>query len=268
MALSRWTPRRVLDAAAAWVWVPGGAIDVRTADYEIIRYPDRLLDSTFPAAQVVWLETSRPLGEVIDEVSAQVREWGLSAAHWWVSAATVPAGAEAALRARGAELTESVQVLAYEIEAGLPALDAPADLAVELVRDERTVLAASGVAARGWGRAEPDATHLAGELEEAVGGLAAWSSFRVVAFLGGTPVATGGCTLAGDVARLWGAVTLAGFRGRGGYRAVLAERLRLAREHGATLALVKGRTVTSGPILLRAGFTNFGQERCYRLAAG
>ena len=40
------------------------------------------------------------------------------------------------------------------------------------------------------------------------------------------------------------AITLAASRGRGSYRAVLAERLRLAREHGATLALVKGRILT------------------------
>ncbi len=48
-------------------------------------------------------------------------------------------------------------------------------------------------------------------------------------------------------------------------RAVLAERLRLARDHGATLALVKGRVLTSGPILLRAGFADYGEERCYWL---
>ena len=43
------------------------------------------------------------------------------------------------------------------------------------------------------------------------------------------------------------------------------ERLRLARSHGATLALVKGRTETSGPILLRAGFAEYDEERSYWL---
>jgi len=46
---------------------------------------------------------------------------------------------------------------------------------------------------------------------------------------------------------------------------VLAERLRLARAHGATIALVKGRVETSGPILLRAGFAEYDEERCYWL---
>ncbi len=53
---------------------------------------------------------------------------------------------------------------------------------------------------------------------------------------------------------------------RGAYRAVLAERLRLARAHGAALALTKGRVETSCPILLRAGFTDYGEERCYWLS--
>jgi hypothetical protein len=87
----------------------------------------------------------------------------------------------------------------------------------------------------------------------------------VVAWLGDEPIASGGCTIVEGVARLWGAGTRSDYRHRGGYRAVLAERLRLAREHGATLSLVKGRVDTSGPILQRAGFASYGEERCYRL---
>ncbi len=33
-----------------------------------------------------------------------------------------------------------------------------------------------------------------------------------------------------------------------------------------TMALVKGRVQTSGPILRRAGFGVYGQERSYRIA--
>jgi GNAT superfamily N-acetyltransferase len=268
MAMSRWTPQRVLDAAAALAWVPDGAIEQRTDDYLLIRYPDRVLDPDFPAAQVVWLKTTRPLDEVIGEVAAQVRTWGLDEVQWWISAATQPEGAEQALRSRGAELNESLRLLAHELDEGLAGLDPPADVVVELVTDERTLRAASFVAVRGWGRTEPDETELARQLGEAIRDLRQWSSFRVVAFAAAEPVSTGGCTLAGDVARLWGAVTLPAFRGRGGYRAVLAERLRLASDHGAAIALVKGRALTSAPILLRAGFTDFGAERSYRLAIG
>ncbi len=258
----------MLDAAAAWVWVPDGAIDVRADDYQLIRYPDWVLDPTFPAAQVVWSATAQPLDEILGEVAGQVRGWGLAELGWWISAATRPAGTEAFLLARGAELADTVHVLGYPLDEGLPRPDPPAEVTVEVVHDERTLRAASSVAVRGWGRIEPDEAELARRLGEALGDLSTWSAFEVVASADGTAISTGGCTLAGEVAQLWGAVTLPGARRRGGYRAVLAERLRLAREHGASLALTKARAETSGPILLRAGFTDFGQQRRYRLTLG
>ena len=49
--MSSWTAQRVLDAAAAIEWVPEGAIELRTDDYRLIRYPDVVLDPTFRAAQ-------------------------------------------------------------------------------------------------------------------------------------------------------------------------------------------------------------------------
>ena len=88
------------------------------------------------------------------------------------------------------------------------------------------------------------------------------------ASLDGVAVSTGGTTLIDGFARLWGAATLAEARGRGAYRAVLAERLRAASELGATTALVKGRTATSAPIIARAGFTHYGDERAYRVPLG
>jgi GNAT superfamily N-acetyltransferase len=265
--VSSWTPERVLDAAADIEWVPGGAIEMCTDDYRLVRYPDVVLDPTFHAAQVTWSRTARPVEEVIEEITAQVRGWHLPGVAWWVSATSQPADTDEALRARGAGLIDAVQVLAREL-GELPRLDVPEYVAVELVRDERTFRAASAVTVQGWQRAEPDEAEIARQLDEALRDLASWSSFRVVAFVEGEPVSTGGCTLAGEVAQLWSAVTLSASRGRGAYRAVLAERLRLARDHGATLALVKGRGLTSAPILLRAGFADYGEERCYWLPIG
>jgi len=266
--LNEWTPRRVLDAAAVMEWRPDGAIEVLTDDYRLIRYPDWALDPAFPAAQVTRSRTGRPAAEVIGEVTGRVRRWGLPGVAWWVSSATRPTDTEAVLRARGGTQIDAVHILARELDGNLPDLAVPRDIRVELVADERTFRAASMVAVRGWGRPEPSAGALAREFGQAIRDLAAWSSFRVVASAGGDPASTGGCTLHGEaaqekVAQLWGAVTLREYRRRGAYRAVLAERLRLARAHGAALALVKGRAGTSGPILLRAGFTGYDQERCY-----
>ena len=263
--MSSWTPQRVLHAAAATQWRPDGAVEALTDDYHLIRYPDWALDPAFPAAQVTRSRTSRPAREVIDEVLGQVRGWGLPGVAWWVSAATRPPDTEQTLRALGAKRIDAVQILARELAAGLPELDVLPEVTVELATDERSFRAALAVAVRGWRRKEPDPAQLDRELAEAVRDLADWTGFRVLARVDGEPACSGGCTLEGEVAKLWGAVTLPAFRRRGSYRAVLAERLRLARDHGATLALVKGRADTSGPILLRAGFTDYGEELCYWL---
>jgi hypothetical protein len=266
--LSSWTPRRVLDAAIAMEWRPDGAVEVLADDYRLIRYPDWALDPAFPAAQVTRSHAGRPADEVIDEVTARVRRWGLRGVAWWVSSATRPADTEEILGARGGKQIDAVQILARELDDDLPDLDVPADVSVELVTDERTFRAASMVTVRGWGRKEPTDAVLAEQLAEVIQDLQTWSSFRVVASLRDQPASSGGCTLRGEIAQLWGAVTLREYRRRGCYRAVLAERLRLAREYGAAIALVKGRVETSGPILLRAGFADYAQERCYWLPIG
>jgi GNAT superfamily N-acetyltransferase len=252
----------VLDAAAAMEFVPDGAVEVRTEDYRLVRHADWSLGPTLGAAQVTWSRTMRPLDEVVAEVAARVRGWGLPGVAWWVSDVTQPEGTEKELRARGAELIDAMQVLALDLAGGLPKLDVPGDVRVELVRDERTFRAACAVTVQGWGRTEPDEAEIARQLADVLGELGAWSGFRVVAMADGEPVSTGGCTLAGEVAHLWGAITLPASRGHGSYRAVLAERLRLARDHGATLAMAKGRSLPSAPVLLRAGFTDYGEERC------
>ncbi len=263
--MSSWTAQRVLDAAAAMEFVPEGAIEVRTGDYRLVRHPDWALGPAVGAAQVSWSRTARPIGEVIDEVAARVRGWGLPGVAWWVSAASQPAGTGEALRARGAGLIDAMQVLARELGGDLAQPNRPSGVAVELVRDERTFRAASAVSVQGWGSVQPDEAGIARQLEQVRQDLATWSSFRVVAIVDDEPVSTGGCTLTGEVALLWGAITLPASRGHGSYRAVLTERLRLARAHGATLVMAKGRALASGPILLRAGFADYGEERCFWL---
>ena len=268
--MSSWTAQRVLDEAAATEFVPEGAIEVRTGDYRLLRHPDWVLGPSLGAAQVTWSRTARPLDAVIGEVADLVRGWGLPGVAWWVSDVSQPAGTDEALRARGAGLIDAVQVLARELTEDLPHPGPPGGVVVELVRDERTFRAASAVSVQGWESLEPGQAELTRQLKETLRDLATWSSFRVVAFADGEPVSTGGCTLTGEldqgkIAQLWGAITLPASRGHGSYRAVLAERLRLAREHGATLAMAKGRALASGPILLRAGFTDYGEERCYWL---
>ena len=158
-------------------------------------------------------------------------------------------------------------MLAYDLTGGTPELSLADGTHAELVRDERPLRASQLVSADVWeDQRERTPAAISAELAGLLESLESWTEFRVVVFVDGEPASAGGCGIVGQVARLWGAGIRPAFRGRGAYRALLAKRLALAREHGATLALVKGRVATSGPILRRAGFTSYGEERSYCLS--
>ena len=290
MAL-RWTADAVRQAAAEWVWVPQTADQILTSEYQLIAYPPHFQHPT----QVAWSKSERPVAEIIDEVTAQVRRWGRDTVYWWVRADTGPRGTEAGLRSRGATVAETVTVLAYDLADSLPDLGLPGGLAsplfaslplaarpdgdagstdvawlasarAELVRNEHTLRASNLVNAEVWDdHRERTAAGFAAELADVRAALEIWDDFRMVVYADGQPAAAGGCGLVDGVGRLWGAGTRPAFRRRGMYRVLLAARMAVAREHGATLALVKGRIDTSGPILQRCGFTAYGEERSYCL---
>jgi len=260
--MSEWTAAAVRAAAAEWVWVPPDAMQVRTSDYQLIAYPEYFQQPT----QLVWSASDRPARELTDEVLAQAAALGRDSVYWWIRDDTRPADTEAVLRSRGAALAETVQVLGYDMTDGLPDLDLAPGLQAEVVRDERTLRASHLVSAEVWDEhRERTPAAITQELSGIVAELETGADVRVVVFIAGEPAAAGGCGLVGKVARLWGAGTRQEYRGRGAYRLLLAERMRLARQLGATLALVKGRVETSGPILRRAGFTSYGEERAYWL---
>jgi GNAT superfamily N-acetyltransferase len=77
----------------------------------------------------------------------------------------------------------------------------------------------------------------------------------VVAMAGQTPVASGrmGFHLGTDFASLWGGGTLAGWRGRGVFRALVAHRAALAAARGFRYLQVDA-SADSRPILRRLGF--------------
>jgi hypothetical protein len=264
--VGEWTADAVLAAAAAWAWVPPDASQVLTEDYQIVNYPAHY---NISPVRVLWSRTGRPLDELIGEIAGHAQAWGHSEVEWEISAATRPASTEAELLSRGAELTATVQVLGYDLTDGLPVLTVPPGVRAEIVSDEAGLWAQQLVSSHVWGHGrDPSAADVARELPKVTKGLADWSAFRVVAFVDDEPACSGGCTLVNRVAQFWGGATRSALRGRGAYRAVLARRMAVASEHGATLALVKGVVETSAPILRRIGFTPYGEERSYRVVLG
>jgi len=267
--MSSWSTEKIVET----LWsldqasVTDEFLDVSTADYRLLRYPQRLLSPTLPAAQVIWSSTSLPLDIVFDEIATSVREWGLDAVHWWVSSTTRPLETETYLIDRGGVVSDSIQILARELDATTVLGGVSNDIDVELVCDERTLRATMDIETRGWGRSSLG-DEMDRRLPEVLEDLESATRFQFVAFIEGRPVSTGCCRVKGEVGRLYGAVTVPEFRSRGAYRAILATRLRQIRDVGATIALTRGRPLTSGHILVKSGFTVHSEERCYRLAVG
>jgi len=255
------SPELVAQASAAWLWYPDDATVVDTDDYLLVRWPSYFAS----APEVIRFSPRGDVAATLDEVLGRARAWDVDALICWVKL-DAPAGYEELLQRRGATPEETVDVFARDLARGVPDLAPPDDLRVAWRHDLRTSrdCAAVSVAAFEEG-AVPDDETLLRLAREAEADRLAGRGGEVIVYDGDTAIGTGGLTMAGTTARLWGAGVLPEARGRGAYRAVLAARLDYAVAHGATLALVKGRVKTSGPILRRAGFEAFGQERSYRL---
>jgi GNAT superfamily N-acetyltransferase len=263
---TRWTKSRILQASEAidYQLDSPGSIVVQTEDYYLVRLPDRLLSPTSGLAQA-WISSARPFGDYAGEAEETVRKWGLHEIGWWIDVNT-HAAVEESLIARGGEVCDAYQLLALELNDSWLDIGAPEHgITVSLVHDRPTFDDAVQVEIKGWNRPQVDASTIDDLYNEMLADLQTWSAYAVVAYLRGTPVAVGRTRLFGEVVRLSGAVTLPTSRGRGAYHAILNARLRIAREHGATLALTRARPATSAPILHRAGFADYNDERCYRL---
>jgi hypothetical protein len=254
---TNWDAEAVLAASNEWSWVPDGAPHVRNEEYLVVAYPDYFLTPT--SARVFGSE--RDAASLADEICAVALGWGRERLWWRLSEFTRPPGLEAELMARGAAVVERMDVLAVPLAAGGPDLGVPDDVEVRRVTDEQTVRDAIVVGNDAFGGEPPSDDQVATALLEVERGLVDDSGGRWVAYVDGRPAGTGGYTLAGEVCRLWGGSTHRSVRGRGAYRAVLDARLRTARAAGATLGLTHGVVDTSSPILRRAGFTRYGEER-------
>jgi GNAT superfamily N-acetyltransferase len=250
---------RVARASREWVWVPETAVRAETHDYLLVRFPD------YFEHRLVLLDF-RPGGDpgpVVDEVLARAREFEQPELVWWVKLGS-PEGMDELVRSRGGVLDETLDVLALDLAPGAPDLGSH-PVPLRWTTDEETLRHAYQVLKDVFGGDVPPDRRLRVEIDQVRRDVERGRGGGVVAYLDDRPVGTGGLTVVDDVGRLWSGSVRASYRGRGVYRALLAERLEYAVRHGATMALVKGRVETSGPILRRAGFAGHGQERSYRV---
>jgi hypothetical protein len=247
----------VAAASRAWIWVPPNARTVETEEYLLLRMPEWF----GVGLELMRVDPVRPVGDVVDEVLVRAREFGLPEVNCWVKLHN-DSSLEDAFLERSGVLDETLDVFALDLGTGAPEVAVPDAVELRWATDLATVRDHLQVGADVFGDTMPPDDEIDAEVERAVED-AKGGSGSVVAYLDGAAVGTGGISLVDGVARLWGGSVREEARGRGAYRAVLDARLRRGVERGATMALVKGRIQTSGPILRRAGFDVYGQERSY-----
>jgi len=255
------SPASVAAASAAWVWIPPFASVAKTDEYTIVRLPDYLPHPLSVAA----FRPAGPLSDAVAAVLDRAREFGPPELQWIVLLGSPP-GLAQQLTDRGGSLRVTLNVLALDLGAGPPDLPPPAaDVTVRWATDVATVRDSQAVAVATFGGSVPPEERITEIAAENTASVPAGRGGIVVAYADGSAVGAGGLDVVDGVARLWGGAVIESARGGGVYRALLAARLSYAVGHGATMALVKARTDTSGPILLRAGFAAYGQEPIFHV---
>lgn len=249
----------VVEAVARWSYIPAQATRIETDEYQVLHLPpwwDEPLE-------LRWLRPRRRLDEVLDEVVDRCSDVGPPHVACWVGMGA-PDGYESALQRRGARLGETLDVLARVLERPVD-VDVPAGVELRWATDLATFADAMRLATEVFGGERPDDDVVASEHAAGAGRIERGDGGQVVAYVDGVAAGSGGLSVVDTDARLWGGAVLPELRRRGVYRALLHERLRYAAGHRATLALVKARVESSGPILRRAGFAAVGQERSWLL---
>lgn len=253
----------LIDFANHYRSAPSPGIEVIETDrYRIVFEPD------WPIPGPNSVSFIRCAAEQADELIAEVR--ALAAARrlpimWIIDPETEPAEFADHLQAHG------ISKSATSAEAAVMVLPADADLSRPAVEglsmedglaDSFTFRAAQAASDEAFGSGGPSIS--AALLEERRRNLLAAGDVHVLlATVHGEPAGSSRVKLsAPDGAALMGAGVRPKFRGRGVYRAMVAERLALARDSGAAGLFVWGGPM-SEPILSKLGFVKVGWRRFY-----
>lgn len=254
----------VAHACRAWLWYPENATVVETPEYLLVRFPDWF---ELPA-ELLRFEPVRAADAVALEVLDRARGLDTPTVSCWVKLGADP-GQHDLFLGLGGTLDETLDVLALDLTDGAPdlgELDPGVELRWEV--DVDTARDNHLVGAEVFGGSTPPDEELEAAAVRGRADAEAGRGGSVVAYVDSVPAGSGGLSLVDGVARLWGGAVREQARGRGVYRALLDTRIRYGLAHGATMVLVKGRVQTSGPILRRAGFVRYGEERSYVVPLG
>ena len=212
---------------------------------------------------------ARELDAVVLEIRALLHERGRTRTQWEIGSEATPRDLADTLEARGFRRDDEPWALALALTKPPPAPDTAADLRAAQVVTAHDYIEARAVQDAGFGASDEELR--AGHerharefeaLDESRGGRpwsemahvlhAVWAGERIV------------CAGVGERTRLglalFGGATLPGFRGRGAYRTLIAERWRVAAADAPSRpALVTQAGAMSRPILAALGFDAVGR---------
>jgi len=195
--------------------------------------------------------------ELAGRVLGELRGRRVDEAFWAVGPGFLPDGTGRVLLGLGAGVDRVIDICAYPLGGELPGGPLPAAVTARPVQTREDVADYERASCAAWGYRQPSDA----DIDRAFAGL---TPGHFVGYWEETPAGAGGYTIAGKVARLWGAAVVPAFRGRGVYRALVRARLAQASDRGATLALVHAEP-TSSPVLQRLGFRVYGQRQVLAL---
>jgi len=212
---------------------------------------------------VAWIRcTAEQADEVVDEVHTTVRPHRLPLM-WTLDPETEPADFGTRLARFGVlpdGHSRSVDVMILPVDADLPAAPIPGLAFHDALADAESFRLADTVNAEAFRNAERDPGQQ--EIRRA-NQLAAGNRRVVLATIEGEPAGSAGITLfPPHGAILNGGAVLERFRGRGVYRALIGERLRIAGAAGVPGVQVWGGPM-SAPILRRLCFETVGWRKLY-----
>jgi hypothetical protein len=209
------------------------------------------------------------LDAVVAEVRGLLRERGRTRTQWEIGSQATPAGLAEMLEARGLARDDEPWALALALTEPPPTIDDTTAVHVEQAVTAADYVAACAVQEIAFGAAAEEVQ--AGRerrlrefaaLDEARAGRP-WSQLPHLlhaVWLDGQIIGAGACERTRLGLALFGGATLPEFRGRGAYRALIAERWRVAVGDGLERpALVTQAGAMSRPILTALGFTAAGR---------
>lgn len=287
-----WTDADIVEASESNLYHPEDAVVRQDRRRLLVHMP---ADYGHSVVQRSFVDTEAEARELIEETLAEAsgKRAQLPGQRllWWVRPSTRPHNMAALLEERGFALAEEAEILGFDLLAvgGTPRHQSGRPggriQTWQVARSLDQMRLAHEMRVRSLGSDGPqvfDEAEAANDLrvlswleeEHPVDGIGPapriWDgqavSIEFLAYEQNSAVATAGLTVRSKVGTFWGAATEQKHRRRGAYHRLVDARCEVARRLGATLALVKARRGTSGPLLKAAGFRRAGLQVCYALS--